>query len=142
MISVLARVPAIVMRLGGSRAFGAVEPAGGWLIAFNTTTGTLGNLMDLIATMVDDYANAVGRTYTITTSPGVRAFDPTAGDIDELYDVASTLAGDQMATAAVYTVTEPFSKKYTYNPNTEGLAVAFRVLGTLILQLQEDGTIG
>lgn len=128
------------------RAFGGppVEPLGGWLRTINPNTATMGNLYDVIATLIYDNGWGNMGTWTVTEPSGgwLRVFDPNTTTVGQLFDVVATLAHDMPTTAEVYTLLPATPPLYVFDPNTATHAKATDVLGTLLIELQSGGVIG
>ncbi len=127
-----------------SDLYSATEPTQGYEASrtFNATTGTVGDLFDLIATMVHDAKHGFPPAYTITGHTPTREFNPNTANVDTLYDVASTIADDLPSTASLYTLTAPTTNTYTFNPITDEIDVALDVLGTLLIDLKTYEIVG
>ena len=108
------------------------EPTGGWVYTLDMNTATLGDIFDLVATMVYEAKNTQA-TFTITNNISLTTFNPNSYTINNLYDASGTIADELWSGFSSYTITEPTGGWVrTFNPNTATNDELAEVLATFI----------
>ena len=109
-----------------------IEPTSGYVVAMDMVAGDIGDLLDLTASMIYEAQNDKS-TFSITNNSTLTIFNPNSYTINDLYDIAGTIADELWSGFSTYTITEPTGGWVReFNPNTATNDILANVLATFI----------
>lgn len=127
----------------GAEAWRVVRPKGGYDYVYDPDTATLGETYNVLATVIYDVLVTGGDWSGSTVNTVLRTLVPDSATMGNLFDTLATLISELPNTVSVYTITEPTGGRVrSFNPMNTTLGYAIDVMASLLLDLQDAGTIG
>lgn len=118
--------------------FYSFRPAGGFLFEFDPNTDTVLDAYSVLATIVKTEGDG---DYTITEPSGgyLRTFNPATATVGQFFDCVATLAYDLENGMQDWTVTEPDTDIFSFNPRVSTIARAYDFFATLLGVVTVEG---